>query len=210
LDRVIIYDNKFNLIGDTDTLDLDPRSFSQKLEVIELRELNEGSNSKNDSKKKKKNKKTLNINDFVINYAKSDEFGKPYTFTKETYNQFLLVTIKNVNDGKDNIGYLAITENANEIRAVINERKNFIIRTFFAVVIVILVFSFVLNRYFLKPIKNLVSYTNIIKDKTKKKLDIESIKKRNDELGKLSKSMDEMTNELQKRINTAENFSHRI
>jgi len=207
LDRVIIYDNKFNLIGDTDTLDLDPRSFSQKLEVIELRELNEGSNSKNDSKKKKKNKKTLNINDFVINYAKSDEFGKPYTFTKETYNQFLLVTIKNVNDGKDNIGYLAITENANEIRAVINERKNFIIRTFFAVVIVILVFSFVLNRYFLKPIKNLVSYTNIIKDKTKKKLDIESIKKRNDELGKLSKSMDEMTNELQKRINTAENFS---
>jgi two-component system sensor histidine kinase ChvG len=26
LDRVIFYDNEFNLIGDTDTLDLDPRS----------------------------------------------------------------------------------------------------------------------------------------------------------------------------------------
>ena len=33
LDRVMIFDNEFNLIGDTDTLDLDPRSFSQKLEV---------------------------------------------------------------------------------------------------------------------------------------------------------------------------------
>ena len=29
LDRVTIYDNDFNLIGDTDTLDLDTRSFGQ-------------------------------------------------------------------------------------------------------------------------------------------------------------------------------------
>ena len=28
LDRVIFFDNELNLIGDTDTLDLDPRSFS--------------------------------------------------------------------------------------------------------------------------------------------------------------------------------------
>jgi len=33
LDRVIIFDENFNLIGDSDTLNLDPRSFSQKLEV---------------------------------------------------------------------------------------------------------------------------------------------------------------------------------
>ena len=40
LDRVQIFDNKFKLIGDTDTLDLDPRAFSQKLEVIEMQDLN--------------------------------------------------------------------------------------------------------------------------------------------------------------------------
>ena len=119
----------------------------------------------------------------------------------------MLVTIKNVNDGKKNIGYLAITENANEIRAAINERKDFIIRTALIVVIVILIFSYVLNRYFLKPIKNLVNYTNIIKEKSKKKTNIENIKKRNDELVILSKSLDEMTSELHKRITTAENFS---
>ena len=34
-------------------------------------------------------------------------------------------------------------------------RKTFVIRTAIAVGIVILIFSFVLNRYFLKPIKNL-------------------------------------------------------
>ena len=73
--------------------------------------------------------------------------------------------------------------------------------------IVIIIFSFVLNRYFLKPIKNLVTYTNIVKEKSREKSNIESIKKRNDELGILSKSLDEMTNELNKRIATAENYS---
>ena len=46
LDRVIMFDNQFNLVGDTDTLDLDPRSFSNRLNIIQLEILNE--------KKKKK------------------------------------------------------------------------------------------------------------------------------------------------------------
>ncbi len=40
LDRVIIFDENFNLIGDSDTLDLDPRSFSQRLEIVEMNILN--------------------------------------------------------------------------------------------------------------------------------------------------------------------------
>ena len=106
-----------------------------------------------------------------------------------------------------NIGYLAITENANDIKAAIDERKSFIIRTAIAVGIVILIFSFVLNRYFLKPIKNLVSYTKTIKNKNPKATNIDALKLRNDELGLLSNSLDDMTFELQKRITHAENFS---
>ena len=109
-------------------------------------------------------------------------------------------------DGK-NIGYLAITENANDIKTAIDERKTFIIRTAIAVGIVILIFSFVLNRYFLKPIKNLVSYTKTIKNKNPKTTNIDLLKLRNDELGLLSTSLDDMTLELQKRITHAENFS---
>ena len=41
LDRVIFFDNELNLVGDTDTLDLDPRSFSTRLDNIELEILNE-------------------------------------------------------------------------------------------------------------------------------------------------------------------------
>ena len=41
LDRVILFDNQFNLVGDTDTLDLDPRAFSNKMDIVQLEILNE-------------------------------------------------------------------------------------------------------------------------------------------------------------------------
>jgi two-component system sensor histidine kinase ChvG len=206
LDRVVIFDNNFNLVGDTDTLDLDPRAFSKRLEVVEMDILIE-KNQIAENNKKILQKKNASLNNIITDYSNSSQFGKPYTFTQETYDQFLLTTIKNVNDGEKNIGYLALSENANDIKAAIEERKNFIIRTAIVVTIVVLIFSFVLNRYFLKPIKNLVNYINIVKGETKERVNIEFIKKRKDELGILSNSLDEMTNELNKRITTAENFS---
>jgi len=207
LDRVILFDNKFNLVGDTDTLDLDPRSFSQKLDIIELELLDKSVSKKKINQKASGKKKLASLNEILLNYNSSKDFGKSFTFTQDSYDKFLLTTIKNVNVGGNNIGFLAITENANDIKAAINERKSFIIRTAIAVALAILIFSMVLNRYFLKPIKNLVNYTKIIKDKSKKKTNIDSLKNRNDEIGMLSVSLEDMTHELQKRINTAENFS---
>jgi|TARA_Y100000385_G_scaffold38505_1_gene35852 two-component system sensor histidine kinase ChvG len=209
LDRVIFFDNALNLVGDTDTLDLDPRSFSKRLDTVELEILNE---KKIKEIIEKKNidigtDYSVSLNDVLINYAGSKNFGLPFTFTQEEFNKFKLITIKNVMNNGQNIGYLAITENANDVKAAIDERKTFIIRTAIAVGIVILIFSFVLNRYFLKPIKNLVSYTKNIRNKDTKKTNIESLKIRNDELGLLSNSLDDMTLELQKRISHAENFS---
>ena len=209
LDRVIFFDNELNLVGDTDTLDLDPRSFSKRLDTVELEILNE---KKIKEIIEKKNidigtDYSVSLNDVLINYAGSKNFGLPFTFTQEEFNKFKLITIKNVMNNDQNIGYLAITENANDVKAAIDERKTFIIRTAIAVGIVILIFSFVLNRYFLKPIKNLVSYTKNIRNKDTKKTNIESLKIRNDELGLLSNSLDDMTLELQKRISHAENFS---
>ena len=209
LDRVIFFDNELNLVGDTDTLDLDPRSFSSRLDIVELEVLNE--------EKTKEIIETKNINvgknnvvslkDILFNYVGSKNYGIPFTFTEEEFNKFKLTTIKNVMKNDKNIGYLAISENANDIKAAIDERKTFIIRTAIAVGIVILIFSFVLNRYFLKPIRNLVTYTKAIKEKNTKITNIEGLKIRNDELGLLSSSLDDMTLELQKRISQAENFS---
>ena len=133
LDRVILFDSEFNLVGDTDTLDLDPRSFSQRLDIIELDVLTKKNEKKKDIKKIIRKDKKIILSEVLLNYKESKEFGKPYTFVQESYNQFLLTTIKNVNIDKINIGFLAITENANDIKVAINERKIFIIRTAFII-----------------------------------------------------------------------------
>ena len=206
LDRVIFFNESFEILADTDTLDLDPRSFSSRIEIVEFDLQNNQDKEKSsdeliDSEKKSEFEETLQ------EYSISDDYGKPVTFTNETYNKFKLSTIKNVLIDDENVGYILISQNANDVKTAINERKTFVIRTAILIAVVIFIFSLVLNRYFLKPIKNLVNYTENIKEKSKKKIDIKSLIKRNDELGTLSLSLDEMTNELQKRVNTAENFS---
>tara|TARA_B000000532_G_scaffold236629_1_gene223152 strand:+ start:7 stop:978 length:972 start_codon:yes stop_codon:yes gene_type:complete len=101
-----------------------------------------------------------------------------------------------------------VTEEANDILFAVEERKNFILRTVLAVALVILIFSLFLNKYILKPIGFLVSYTESIKEKSEQPSYIKNkFFLRKDEIGKLTKSIDEMTTELQKRASRAETFS---
>jgi two-component system sensor histidine kinase ChvG len=211
LDRVIFFDNDFNLVGDTDTLDLDPRSFSTRLDEIEFESLNNNENEKNDKNENidLSEKKNFSFEIFLKDYLNSDNYGNSYTFIQEDLNQFKLITIKNIIKDNLNIGYIAISENANDIKIATDERKAFVLRTAIAVGFVILIFSFVLSRYFIRPIQNLVSYTKVIKEKSQTKTNIENLKNRNDELGLLSKSLDDMTIELQKRVAHAEKFFYR-
>ena len=209
LDRVIFFDNKLELIGDTDTLDLDPRSFSTRLDKIEFEslseEVNEDENKENISSQNNETK--ASFKDLLERYNNSDNYGNYYTFTEDNLNQFKVTTVKNVKSDENNLGFIVISENANEIKTAIDERRAFVIRTAISVGFVILIFSFVLSRYFIKPIQNLVGYTIRVKEKNPGKTGIENLKNRNDELGLLSNSMEDMTNELQKRISHAENFS---
>ena len=100
-----------------------------------------------------------------------------------------------------------ISEEANDILIAVEERKNFIIRTVLAVALVIIIFSLFLNKYILKPIGLLVRYTETIKNKSEKNIDLHNYFVREDEVGQLTKSIDEMTKELQKRTSRAETFS---
>ena len=209
LDRVIFFDNNLKLIGDTDTLDLDPRSFSTRIDEIEFETLSGETNNQNieDKNINLNQEKLVSLKDVLKDYSNSIKSGKSYTFIEENFNQFKLTTIKNVERDGSNVGYLAITEIANDIKTATNERKAFVIRTAVFVGFVILIFSFVLSRYFIKPIQNLVQYTKHIKEKNETQSNIENLKNRNDELGLLSSSLEDMTNELKKRVTHAENFS---
>ena len=100
-----------------------------------------------------------------------------------------------------------VTEQANEIITAVAERKNFILRTVLAIAFVIFIFSMFLNRYILKPIAGLVAYTESIKSKDESMGKIEKFLYRSDELGLLSRSLNNMTKNLQQRTQRAENSS---
>ena len=83
LDRVIFFDNELNLVGDTDTLDLDPRSFTSRLDTVELEILSEKKTKEITEKKNIDlgNDNSVSLKDIIFNYAASKNFGIPYTFT---------------------------------------------------------------------------------------------------------------------------------
>ena len=210
LDRVQFFDNDLNLLGDTNVLDLDPRSFSKKFKVTELKigEIEAKSKLDKGSKKIQTQDEIFKIENIILKYKTSRNFGNPFTVNSKINNNYIVSTIKNVDIKDKNLGYLVISELSNEIIIAVEERKNFILRTVLAVALVIFVFSIFLNQYLLRPIKSLVDYTKSIKNKDVKMETIEKYLKRKDELGLLSNSLNDMTQDLHKRINIL-NHLHR-
>ena len=202
LDRVQFYDLSGKLIGDTNILDLDQNVFSRSDVIIE--ETIGG-------------KKSTNEPSFEISNEKSDDSlkkilqqykGTPLTLSEVNKNDFFVKTLSEINLKDQNIGFILVSEQANDIINAVKERKDFIIRTVFAVALVILIFSMFLNKYILKPIGLLVKYSDSIKKKSSESISIKKVFVRDDEIGKLTMSIDEMTKELQHRTNRAETFSN--
>ena len=200
LDRVQFLSEKGDLIGDTNILDLDTSVFEKSDEIIE-----EGVEKKQTKKKSTGNKSSeeSSLKKIVQNRYKN----QPITIQNEINNSFFVSTISELKLNDTIAGYIVVTSEANDILIAVSERKNFIIRTVLAIALVILIFSLFLNKYILKPIGFLVSFTEAIKNKSDQNIDIQKFFVREDEVGKLTKSIDEMTKELQKRTTRAETFS---
>ena len=200
LDRVQFFSQDAILVGDTNILDLDTSGFEKSDAVIE-----EGAeNKKNISKpSKEEGSEESSISNIIVNNYKD----QPITIENEINNSFFVSTISKLELNDATSGYIVVTNEANDILIAVSERKNFIIRTVLAIALVILIFSLFLNKYILKPIGFLVSFTESIKNKSDQNIDIKKFFIREDEVGKLTKSIDEMTKELQKRTQRAETFS---
>ena len=203
LDRVQFYNNDGNIIGDTNILDVDQSVFTMLDIIIE---------ETIDGQKKEKNKIRQSIEDLnnksikkvILNEYKNE----PLIISEKIQNNFFVTTLSEIIIDKKNIGYIAVSEEANDILNAVKERKDFIIRTVLAVTLVILIFSLFLNKYILKPIGLLVAFSEAIRKKSNKNVYIKNFFVREDEIGILTKSIDEMTKELQKRTSRAETFSN--
>ena len=202
LDRVQFYDVLGNLIGDTNILDLDQSVFSRSDFIIE--ETLDGKSITPETQERLEEEEKNNIKEIILNQY-SDQ---PITLAEIIKNNFFVSTLSKVNIENEDIGFIVVSEQANEIIIAVKERKAFIVRTMIAVAIVILIFSLFLNKYILKPIGLLVKFSDAIKKKSNQNIDIKKIFVRDDEIGKLTVSIDEMTKELQQRTNRAETFSN--
>ncbi len=203
LDRVQFYDASGDLIGDTNILDLDQNVFSKSDEIIE--ESIDGQKSKIEQAP---NTSELSIKNNLKKIILEDYKDKPLTFSEMNKRDFFVRTLSEINLNDKKIGFILVSEQANDILNAVQERKDFIIRTVFAVALVILIFSMFLNKYVLKPIGLLVKYSDSIKRKSSENINIKKVFVRDDEIGKLTLSIDEMTKELQNRTNRAETFSN--
>jgi len=203
LDRVQFFNIQGELVGDTNILDLDQNVFS-KSDIVIMETI--------DGKIKKKDNKDNLIKDKNIDLIKktilNDFKDQSITITNKDQNNFFVSTVSKIKLNNKDEGYIVVSEEANDILNAVKERKAFIIRTVLAVALVILIFSLFLNKYILKPIGLLVSFSEAIKKKSNENIDIKNFFVREDEIGKLTKSIDEMTKELQKRTTRAETFSN--
>jgi len=202
LDRVQFYDLRGNLIGDTNILDLDQSVFSRSDFIIE--ETLDGKSITPEIQERLEEEEKDNIKEIILNQY----IDQLITLDERIKNDYFVSTLSKVNINKEDIGFIVVSEQANEIVIAVKERKAFIVRTMIAVAIVILIFSLFLNKYILKPIGLLVKFSDAIKKKSNQNIDIKKIFVRDDEIGKLTVSIDEMTKELQQRTNRAETFSN--
>ena len=207
LDRVQFYDIESNLLADTDTLDL-VSNISVKNQDVQETSIDKLDQNTNLSKKIQINKNiNFNTENYLIDYLKKKNINSELVISESINNNFYVITINSVSLNDKNKGYIVVSEVANDILLAVEERQNFILRTVFSIALVILIFSVFLNKYILKPIRSLVLYTKAIKEKDVKIDKHEKYFLRKDEVGQLSRSLNEMTEELYKRINIAETFS---
>ena len=207
LDRVQLYDLNSNLLADTDTLDLAQDIFVISQNVQET-PIDKSDDDINVSESPKTTKTvTFNTESYVRRYSEQKNINDKLVIGETINNNFYVMTINSVKLDGENKGYIVVSEVANDILVAVDERKNFILRTVFSVALVIFIFSVFLNKYILKPIRVLVLYTKAIKEKDEKIDKHEKYLLRKDEVGQLSRSLNEMTENLYKRIDTAETFS---
>ena len=148
-------------------------------------------------------KRKTNISNLILN-KKNEE---PIVIEIKENNNFFIKTLDGLKIDSEILGYIMVTEQANEILTAVEERRNFILRTVIAIAIAIFIFSIFLNKYILTPIAALVGYTEAIKSKDDSSGKIEKFLERTDELGLLSRSLNNMTTDLQERTRRAENSS---
>ncbi len=205
VDQIRFLNKEKKVLFDSVFLDLEEGVFSQSLKIEQL-------SLKNQIQEEEKltteipRKEFFNENFFQLQISKLNE-NNDFSASEVVKKNFIVHTFSKILLENNEQVIIAISEISNEIMLAVEERKNFVIRSVFVAAIIILIFSLFLNAYIIKPIRELNIFANQASPERKKINPINKLQNRDDEIGNLSRSLNEMTDVLYNRIDLAERFA---
>lgn len=202
---ILIIDKSKNILFDTKGYDLETEAFlSEKFISVGSIEENYQKNLKNENLNSKRN---FFQNVIFNNFFKNSLSGESQKFSINFINnQLLLFSIFPFDSFNERLFIVAYEDNS-EISEINKQIRLNIFLSFLAIIISLTIFSFFLNFVILRPIKQLAQSAANIEKNLKSKPRIDELGKRSDEIGDLSKTLNEMLENLYEKINDAEKYS---
>ena len=202
---ILIIDKEKNILFDTKGYDIEAESFlSEELISVETIEGTLQKNIENDNSNIKRNFfKNAKFNNF---FKKSLDGESQKFFINYINNQLLLFSIFPFMSLDERLFIIAYEDNS-EINEINKQIRLNIFLSFLAIILSLMIFSFFLNFVILRPIKILALSAANIEKNLKSKPKIDELGKRGDEIGDLSKTLNEMLENLYEKINDAEKYS---
>tara|TARA_B110001454_G_scaffold219096_1_gene249876 strand:+ start:211 stop:1734 length:1524 start_codon:yes stop_codon:yes gene_type:complete len=202
---ILILNNTKEVIFDSKGYDLETKSFlSEEYIQIESNNFNDQNNNKIENNSMKRQ--------FIENPIFNDFFQKSFDgnvqkFSITLENSQLLLFSINPYDILEEKLFIVAYEDNNEIAVINNQIQLNIIMTVMAIILALMTFSFFLNFVILKPIKSLAKSAGSIEKNIRSKPKLDELEKRSDEIGDLSKTLNEMLGNLYEKINDTEKYS---
>ncbi len=202
---ILIIDNDKNILFDTKGYDIEMESFlSEELISVETIEGTIQKSVENENSNIKRN--FFNNAKFNNSFKKSLDGESQKFFINYVNNQLLLFSIFPFISLDESLFIVAYEDNS-EINEINKQIRLNIFLSFLAIILSLMIFSFFLNFVILRPIKILALSAANIEKNLKSKPKIDELGKRGDEIGDLSKTLNEMLENLYEKINDAEKYS---
>ncbi len=202
---IIIIDKDKNIFFDSKGYDLAKEGFISEKKVSIGEEVNIIDNELE--------KEGLDLGrNFLVNKKFESFFKKSYDGSKSKFsitldnNQLLLFSIFPFEAFEENLFIVAYEDNS-EINVINEQVRLNIFLSFLAIILSLMIFSIFLNFFILQPIKILAQSAADIGKNLKSKPKIDELGKRQDEIGDLSKTLNEMLENLYEKINDTEKYS---
>ena len=205
---IIIMDENMSILLDTKGYDLENSSFtSQSATEVEIIDENSSTITLNlDQKENLAKRDFLNHPTFLTNFRNLEKGIQKNFSIKLNNNKLELVSIFPIS--YDDIYYYIVAHEDNtNIQNINNQIQLNVLLTGLAIGGCLILFSFFLNFIILKPIRNLANAAEKVQMDHKTKPLISGLDRRDDEIGQLSKIINEMLNSLYNKIDNAENNS---